>query len=77
MPDGRHKKGGITIKHKEWLAPILVVNLAACKNIHKIIADVTIAIVLRHSIASKLPPTGSLVPPAALPALHCFMLCTM
>ena len=33
-------------------------------------AVVTIAVVLRHGVASKLLPTVSLVPSAALPALH-------
>ena len=39
-------------------------------NNHIRSAIVTIAVVLRHGVASKLLPTVSLVPSAALPALH-------
>ena len=38
-------------------------------NSHVRNAVITIAVVLRHSVASKLLPTISLVPGAALPAL--------
>ena len=55
-------------KHAHAFAGGAMSHHAGNRHLRNVV--VTIAVILRHGVASKLLPTISLVPGAALPALH-------